>query len=51
MKNLLEQQNCSPDVVDNYGETLINFAIKNNKMKSLDLLLANKVDVCKMNSQ
>lgn len=49
MKNLLELQNCSPDIIDNYGETLINYAIKNDKMKSLDLLLSNRVDVCKMN--
>lgn len=51
MRNLLEKQRCSPDVVDNYGETLINFAIKHNKMKSFALLLANKVDVNSMNSQ
>lgn len=45
MQNLLERQQCNPNVLDNYGETLLNFAIKTNKMKSFDLLLANKVNV------
>lgn len=35
--------------MDNYGETLLNFAIKTNKMKSFDLLLKNKVNVNEMN--
>ena len=43
MTNLLVKQHCNPNVYDNYGETLLNFAIKTNKMKSFDLLIENKV--------
>ena len=42
---------CDPNVEDNYGETLINYAIKTEKLMSLNLLISNGVDISKENSQ
>ena len=39
MKILLKEESCNPNIEDNYGETLINYAIKHKKQQSLRYIL------------
>lgn len=36
---LIEEENCDPNIEDNYGETLTNMAIKNFKLVTLKIIL------------
>jgi ankyrin repeat protein len=42
MKALLFEEHCDPNIQDNYGETLLNFAVKTKKLQSLDYILTSK---------
>ena len=39
MKSLIEDENCDPNIEDNYGETLINMAISHFKTLSIDTII------------
>lgn len=52
MDFLVNKEQCDPNIMDNYGEKLLNFAIKSNKQLSIDIILqSNNANVNEPNKQ
>ena len=43
--------NFDPNIVDNQGETLMNYVIKTNKLESLKIILKKDASSTKLNSK
>lgn len=42
MKELIFVERCDPNIMDNYGQTLLNFAIKEHKYHSIRYMIESK---------